>query len=111
MLIGYDNGVFGGIIGGTGFQKTFNNPSPGLLGTIVAIYEIGCCVGSLLTAFIGDKLGRRRTICLGAVVMLVGTGFQAGVSSAGPMIAARIVAVSTPLIPSVWPHGMLTTVE
>ena len=84
----------GGVINGSGFQKTFNNPSPGLLGTIVAIYEIGCCVGSLLTAFIGDRLGRRRTICLGAIVMLAGAGFQAGVSSSGPMIAARIVSVS-----------------
>jgi MFS family permease len=94
MLIGYDNGVMGGVINGSGFQKTFNNPSPGLLGTIVAIYEIGCCVGSLLTAFIGDRLGRRKTICLGAIVMLAGAGFQAGVSSSGPMIAARIVSVS-----------------
>ncbi|KAJ9110739.1 hypothetical protein QFC20_002780 [Naganishia adeliensis] len=92
LLIGYDNGVMGGVINGSGFQNTFNNPSPGLLGTIVAIYEIGCCVGSLLTAFIGDRLGRRRTICLGAVVMLAGTGFQAGVSSSGPMIAARIIS-------------------
>lgn len=94
MLIGYDNGVFGGVINGTGFQKTFNNPSPGLLGTIVAIYEIGCFVGSILTAFIGDRLGRRKTILLGAVIMLGGAGFQAGVSSAGAMIAARIMAVS-----------------
>ncbi|KAI5452308.1 hypothetical protein NCC49_000871 [Naganishia albida] len=92
MLIGYDNGVMGGVINGSGFQKTFNDPSPGLLGTIVAIYEIGCCVGSLLTVFIGDRLGRRRTICLGAIVMLAGAGFQAGVSSSGPMIAARIVS-------------------
>ena len=94
MLIGYDNGVFGGIINGSGFQTTFKKPDNGLLGTIVAIYEIGCCIGSLATAFIGDKLGRRKTIGLGAVIMLGGAGFQAGVSTAGPMIAARIVAVS-----------------
>jgi MFS family permease len=63
-----------------------------LLGTMVAIYEIGCCVGSLITAVIGESLGRRKTIMLGAIFMLGGTGFQAGVSSPGAMIGARIVS-------------------
>jgi MFS family permease len=83
-----------GVINNEPFQTTFHNPSAGLLGTIVAIYEVGCCVGALITSVIGESLGRRRTICLGAVVMLAGAGFQAGVSSAGAMIGARIVAVS-----------------
>ncbi len=94
MLIGYDNGVFGGIINGAPFQDTFHHPSAATLGTMTAIYEVGCCAGALLTIFIGDRLGRRRTICLGAIVMLGGAGFQAGVSSVGAMIGARIVSVS-----------------
>ncbi|WVQ98396.1 hypothetical protein IAU59_005519 [Kwoniella sp. CBS 9459] len=92
LLIGYDNGVMGGIINEEPFQTTFNNPSAALLGTIVAIYEIGCCVGSIITAFVGESLGRKRSILLGSVIMLGGAGFQAGVSSAGPMIAARVVS-------------------
>lgn len=76
------------------FQTTFSNPSASLLGTIVAIYEIGCCVGALVTAVFGEALGRRKTIAIGAVLMLAGTGFQAGVSSSGAMIGARIVSVS-----------------
>ena len=82
----------GGIINNPPFKETFDNPSASLLGTIVAIYEIGCFVGSLITALVGERLGRRMSILVGAVIMLGGAGFQAGVSSAGPMIAARVVS-------------------
>ena len=100
----------GGIINNPPFNETFNNPSPALLGTIVAIYEIGCFGGALITALVGEKLGRRWSILLGAVVMLGGAGFQAGVSSAGPMIAARVISglgmVSAHLDVITWNWGM-----
>jgi MFS family permease len=91
----------GGIINNPPFKETFKDPSPSLLGTIVAIYEIGCFVGSLITAVVGERLGRRMSILIGAIIMLGGAGMQAGVSSAGPMIAARVISglgmVSPPL--------------
>ncbi|KAK6907805.1 hypothetical protein L486_05726 [Kwoniella mangroviensis CBS 10435] len=92
MLIGFDNGVMGGIINEAPFQTTFYHPSSSLLGTIVAIYDIGCCLGSIITAFVGEKLGRKRSIMIGAIVMLGGAGFQACVSSADAMIGARVVS-------------------
>jgi MFS family permease len=82
----------GGIINNPPFKETFHNPSASLLGTIVAIYEIGCFAGSVITALVGERLGRRMSILVGAIIMLGGAGFQAGVSSAGPMIAARVVS-------------------
>jgi MFS family permease len=82
----------GGIINNPPFKETFHDPTPTLLGTIVAIYEIGCCVGALITAVVGERLGRRMSILLGAIVMLGGAAFQAGVSSAGAMIGARVVS-------------------
>lgn len=84
----------GGIINNPPFQETFPDAaeSKGLLGTIVAIYEIGCFAGAVACAIIGERLGRRMSILLGAIIMLGGAGFQAGVSSSGPMIGARIVS-------------------
>jgi len=82
----------GGIINNAPFKETFHDPSPSLLGTIVAIYEIGCFVGSLITALVGERLGRRMSILTGAIIMLGGAGMQAGVSAAGPMIAARVIS-------------------
>lgn len=84
----------GGVINEPPFQETFfpNGPDAALLGTVVAIYEIGCFVGALLCAAFGEMLGRRKSIFVGIVLMLAGTAFQAAVSSNGAMIGARIVS-------------------
>ena len=39
--IGYDQGVFGGIIVTPSFLEQMGNPGPSLQGTIVSLYEIG----------------------------------------------------------------------
>jgi MFS family permease len=59
---------------------------------VTAMYEIGCCAGSLACAIIGEMLGRRYTILLGTCIMLGGTAFQCAVSTPGAMIGARIFA-------------------
>lgn len=73
----------GGVDTGVAFTKQFpsinttsGNGSSTLLGLVVAIYNIGCWAGSLLTMFIGEPLGRKRTIVLGAAVLAVGTAIQ-----------------------------------
>lgn len=42
MAIGYDNGVMGGLVGGTPFNTTFKTPDATMIGLIVAIYESTC---------------------------------------------------------------------
>jgi MFS family permease len=54
-----------GLISGPAFVEVFNNPDAKLLGTIVAIYEIGCFFGACMVFVIGDVLGRKRSIILG----------------------------------------------
>lgn len=44
---------------------------------VVAIYEIGCLLGSFFIIGYGDKLGRKRAVLLGTVIMLAGTALQA----------------------------------
>lgn len=41
MQIGWDNGLMGGLVGAPAFNRTFNSPSPAILGLIVSILEIG----------------------------------------------------------------------
>jgi MFS family permease len=60
-------GVLAGLISGPAFVDVFNNPNAKLLGTIVAIYEVGCFFGACATFFIGDRLGRKRSIILGYI--------------------------------------------
>lgn len=60
-------GVLAGLISGPAFVDVFDNPDAKLLGTIVAIYEIGCFFGACATFVIGDILGRKRSIILGYI--------------------------------------------
>ena len=42
MLVGYDNGVMGGLVNQKAFNTTFNTPDATMIGLIVAIYEGRC---------------------------------------------------------------------
>ncbi|KEQ90562.1 hypothetical protein AUEXF2481DRAFT_9362 [Aureobasidium subglaciale EXF-2481] len=58
---------------------------------VVAIYEIGCLIGSLIIIGHGDKLGRRRAVLIGATIMLVGTAIQTSSTTLVQLIVGRIV--------------------
>ncbi|KZT28010.1 general substrate transporter [Neolentinus lepideus HHB14362 ss-1] len=98
-LFGYDQGVMSGLLTGNQFEATFPqvvvdsaHPNHATLQSfIVAIYEIGCLVGALSNLWIGDRLGRRRTIFWGGIVMTVGAVLQTTSYSYAQMIVARIV--------------------
>lgn len=49
LCIGYDQGVFGGIIVTQDFLNTMGNPNTNLQGTIVSLYDIGWQVSSYLS--------------------------------------------------------------
>ncbi|QRW15807.1 Sugar (and other) transporter [Rhizoctonia solani] len=92
LLLGYDQGVMSGIVGAENqFGRDFDSPSPTAQGTIVAIYDIGCAVGSLVCFMFGQKLGRRRMIMLGASTMLVGTAILTSATTRAQLIVGRVV--------------------
>ena len=73
----------GGLITGSAFTKQFPsintttaNGNAQLQGFVVAIYNIGCWAGSLLTMVVGERLGRKKTIMFGALVLAIGTIIQ-----------------------------------
>ncbi|KAI1834815.1 hypothetical protein DTO006G1_3357 [Penicillium roqueforti] len=92
LLFGYDQGVFGGLLDNEPFLETFGNPGVTIQGQIVATYDIGCIIGTLVTMFAGDKLGRRRTILIGCCILIVGAILQTASYSLAQMIVGRVVA-------------------
>lgn len=92
MQIGFDNGLMGGLVGGKPFNQTFDSPDPTMIGLIVSIMEIGAFIGSLITAFVGEQLGRKKSIMIGVVIMMLGAILQATAFSRAHLIAARVVA-------------------
>ncbi|KAL7663939.1 Major facilitator superfamily (MFS) profile domain-containing protein [[Candida] zeylanoides] len=85
LLFGYDQGVMSGIIS----NEVFNDDIPAtkmdgfddvyhstIQGTVTAVYEVGCLMGALFALFVGDRLGRRKVMLLGAYIMIIGTVIQ-----------------------------------
>ncbi|KAL8870827.1 MAG: hypothetical protein Q9174_003216 [Haloplaca sp. 1 TL-2023] len=91
LLFGYDQGVLGGLNAADEFLSTFGYPSSALLGTINAIYEIGCFCGAISVFLIGEKLGRKKCIYTGAVLQFIGAALQAASYGVPQMIVGRIV--------------------
>lgn len=58
----------------------------------VSMYTLGCFFGSLSCIWLGDRLGRVRTIMLGATLNTIGSILQASPFSLGQLIVGRIVS-------------------
>ncbi|KAG4027343.1 hypothetical protein MFRU_031g00900 [Monilinia fructicola] len=104
ILFGYNNAVAGGLLSlpawietfpqldtsnVTGTQKDHNSR---LQGTVVALYTLGCFLGALSCIRIGDTLGRKRTIMLGAGINIIGAILQSSSYSLGQLIVGRLVS-------------------
>ena len=61
------------------------------LGISVGSYNLGCFVGAIATIWLGDLLGRRKTIFLGSSIMVVGATLQCTSFSLAQLIVGRIV--------------------
>ncbi|KAH6659889.1 MFS sugar transporter-like protein [Truncatella angustata] len=100
LLFGYDQGVMSGLLTGIAFTGQFpeinTNAGAGgsasLQGTVVAIYEIGCFFGSILALLFGEKIGRRKTIMAGCLILCIGGALQASAYNIAHLIVGRIVA-------------------
>lgn len=98
LLFGYDQGVMGSLLTLDSFRDTFSeinvmaHPSKATFqGFVVAVYEIGCLAGALSTMYFGDKLGRRKTIFYGCIIMIIGATIQCSSFSVEQLIVGRIV--------------------
>ncbi|KAI5458084.1 sugar transporter family protein [Mariannaea sp. PMI_226] len=106
LLFGYDQGVMGGILTLPIFLSQFpdinDSKNIGLSeaerhqrstnqGIAIASYNLGCFLGSIITIFIGNPLGRRKMIFLGTSIMVVGAALQASAFKLEHFIIGRII--------------------
>ncbi|KAL0943078.1 hexose carrier protein [Colletotrichum truncatum] len=82
----------GGLVGLDSFKKRFGYPSAGLLGFMVASYDIGCLLGAAAAFMWGDITGRRRAIIYSCIVVMIGAALQTSAFSRSQYIVGRIVA-------------------
>jgi sugar porter (SP) family MFS transporter len=92
FLFGYDSGVITNVIAQEHFIARFNAPSSAEQGGIVSSYTGGAIIGCILVYYLGDILGRTRSIFLGAFIVTFGCALQAGCTSIAMLIAGRLIA-------------------
>ncbi|TPX15812.1 uncharacterized protein E0L32_000146 [Thyridium curvatum] len=123
LLFGYDQGVMGGVLSTESFLAQFKDPDSVEQGLIVGLYDLGCLIGSLLAFGFGEKLGRKRAIYIGSVVVILGSILQVTAHVVSHLIIGRIftgvgVGIMTAIVPT-WQaevsrsdnRGALITVE
>lgn len=106
MLFGYDQGIFGGILGNDSFIDVFDSPDAIVQGQITATYDLGCFFGALAAMAFGARLGRTKAIWWGCSILSVGGILQASSFHVAQMIIGRFVAgvgngMNTAVVP-VW---------
>ncbi|KAK3315679.1 general substrate transporter [Apodospora peruviana] len=95
LLYGYDLGVVAEAIASQSFISQFGNDPLACIpfsGAVVSVFTGGAFFGALFAGYTADKLGRKQTILLGALVFLLGGGLQTGAQTIDYLYAGRCLA-------------------
>ena len=140
FFFGYDQGMMGGVntskdyvqntmefgtVSDQGVVKITNSTLQGGIVSIifpsdqttanltqVSIYYLGTLIGCLLGGWVGDKMGRIKTIGLGAIWAVIGASLQTAAMNKEWMICARLVnGVGTGMLNAIVPVWATETAE
>lgn len=88
LLFGYDTAVISGVIGS--LQKKFDL-SPLMMGWAASSAIWGCIAGVLVAGFVSDKIGRKKTLAITAVLFLISSVVAAIPQSLTEFIIGRFI--------------------
>ncbi|KAJ2985955.1 hypothetical protein NUW58_g5262 [Xylaria curta] len=91
VLYGYDLGVIAGVIGSSAYKERFQS-NAAQNGAVVSLFTGGAFFGAGFAGVTGDRLGRRLTIILGAIIFILGGSLQAGAQTINYLYAGRALA-------------------
>jgi MFS family permease len=72
--------------------KALFKPTAAETGAVVSVFTGGAFFGAGFAGPIGDWLGRKYTIMLGALIFILGGGLQTGAQSLSYLYAGRAIA-------------------
>ncbi|CAM1503529.1 Fc.00g011200.m01.CDS01 [Cosmosporella sp. VM-42] len=107
-LFGYDQGVTGGLLTLPSFTSIFPEICTtadclsGLTssecyhrlviqGIVVASFSLGCFAGTITSLLFGDILGRRKSIFIGSIIMIIGAALQFSAFSIAQFVVGRVI--------------------
>ncbi|KAJ7238295.1 hypothetical protein B0H12DRAFT_1222143 [Mycena haematopus] len=88
---GYDGSMVNGLQSLPQWESYFNFPTKGKLGLLGAIQNIGSLAGYPFAPYLCDGIGRRPTVFIGALMMVIATAIQTASQSVGMFIGARFL--------------------
>jgi MFS family permease len=96
-----EQGVMGGVITGTAFTAQFPSintttakGNTQLQGFTLGAYNIGSWLGALLTAVIGERLGRKGSVVVGCSIIAIGTALQCSSFQLAQLIVSSILSLT-----------------
>ena len=87
--------IQGGVIVTQDFLNTLHlggTKNTSLLGTVTAIYDVGCFFGACIAIWLCEKLGWKKTISVGTKIMAIWAILQISSYSIAQMITGRVIA-------------------
>ncbi|KIY68779.1 hexose transporter [Cylindrobasidium torrendii FP15055 ss-10] len=70
----------------------FNFPSPARIGWMISMINVGLFVSTVFASPICDRIGRRWTILIGNLFVIIGSAVQASSQNVGMFMGARVIA-------------------
>jgi len=65
-----------GVLSNDAYKRTFDNPDPNVQGAIVSAMPAGSFAGALLVSYVGDRIGRKKTVILAGLIWTIGSILQ-----------------------------------
>ncbi|KAF2712668.1 high affinity glucose transporter [Pleomassaria siparia CBS 279.74] len=91
-LFGFDISSMSGVLGTNGYKNYFGNPTGYHQGGITASMPAGSLVGALASSFLADRLSRKTTIQIAALIWIIGALLQTAANGVALLCVGRVVA-------------------
>lgn len=88
---GFDGSVLNALQGIDRWKNEFNDPKGALLGITSAAYALGAIGSTPFSAIVSDRFGRRWSLFIGSLIMILGVILQSVSKSIGLFIGGRVV--------------------
>ncbi|OQU94098.1 hypothetical protein CLAIMM_00510 isoform 2 [Cladophialophora immunda] len=104
FYLGYDASLLNGLQAMPQWKKYFNDPSSSFLGLISASLFLPATITPYISSAINSRWGRKASLAVGSVILIVGAFVNAFSHNTGTFIAGRV------LIGSAGPFGKITAI-
>ncbi|KAF4547901.1 Sugar (and other) transporter-like protein 28 [Elsinoe fawcettii] len=104
FYLGYDASLLNGLQALPQWKRYFNNPNSSYLGLISASLFLPAIITPYFSQYISDRWGRKASLAVGSVLLIIGAFVNAFAVNAGMFIGGRV------LVGAAGPFGKITAI-